>query len=158
HPKKNKKKASQNAASSMAVQTTALALALAQESGFQTTCTNTSPATILPSSSIPQAIYGTETTRILPSSMQGNLSRAVEDITRILPNGTILPQDFLYGLGTLGVDSTQSHSHTTASTEMAMAMSESEHAAEEQIGTPFSTPYPSIYPYLGTQNITFQRR
>ncbi|KAK5224814.1 hypothetical protein LTR72_004595 [Exophiala xenobiotica] len=157
HTKKNKKKASQNAASSTAVQTTALALALVQESGFQTTCTNTSPATILPSSSIPQAIYETETARILPSSMQGNLSRAVEDITRILPNGTILPQ-FLYGLGTLGVDSTQSHSHTTASTEMAMAMSESEHAAEEQIGTPFSTPYPYIYPYLGTQNITFQRR
>ncbi|KAK5560770.1 hypothetical protein LTR46_001078 [Exophiala xenobiotica] len=155
HPKKNKKKASQNAASSTAVQTTALALA--QESGFQTTCTNMSPTSILSSGSIPQAIYETETARILPSSMQGNLSCAVEDITRILPNGTILPQ-FLYGLGTLGVDSTQSHSHTTATTEMAMAMSESTHAAEEQIGVPFSTPYPYIYPYLGTQSITFQRR
>ncbi|KAK5445163.1 hypothetical protein LTS15_010254 [Exophiala xenobiotica] len=155
HPnKKKKKKASQNAASSMAVQTTALALTLAQEIGFQTTCTNTSPATILPSSSTPQAIYGTETARTLPSSMSENLSRAVADITRILPNGTILPQDFLYGLCTLDIDSTQSHSHAAATTEM--AMSESTNAAEERFGTSFSTPYP--YPYLGTQNITFQRR
>jgi hypothetical protein len=108
----------------------------------------------MPSSSIPQAIYETESARILPSSMWENLSRAVEDITRILPNGTILPQDFLYGLGTLDIDSTQSHSHAAATTEM--AMSESTNAAEEQFGTSFSTPYP--YPYLGTQNITFQRR
>jgi hypothetical protein len=142
----------------MAVQTTALALALAQGSGFQTTCTNTSPATILPSSSIPQAIYETETARIPPSSMSENLSRAVEDITRILPNGTILPQDFLYGLGTLGNDSTHSHIHTTTTTEMAMAMAESTHTAEEQIRTSLSTPDPYPYPYLGTQNITFQRR
>lgn len=77
--------------------------------------------------------------------MSDNLSRAVKDITRILPNGTILPQDFLYGLGTLGVDST---SHT-ASTEMAMSGSMD---AAEQIATSFSTPYP----YLGTE-ITFKR-